>query len=152
MSKRESDVSYAGFWLRFVAAMIDSLILTIGSFVIIGFSLGIAILLGPAGTGTSAVQAIAVLFASLVDVIITWLYFALMESSSKRATIGKMAMRIEVTGLRHEQVSFARATGRHFAKIISAIPLYFGFIIAGFTKNKQALHDIIAECLIVKGE
>ena len=78
-----------------------------------------------------------------------WLYFALMESSSKQATLGKMALGIIVTDLNGNRLSFGRATGRYFGKIISGAILMIGYIMAGFTEKKQALHDIIAGCLVV---
>ena len=79
-----------------------------------------------------------------------WLYFALLESSAKQGTLGKMALGIRVTDLDGNRISFGRATGRYFAKFISAIILYIGFIMAAFTAKKQALHDIIASTLVIK--
>jgi len=78
-----------------------------------------------------------------------WLYFALMESSSKQATLGKMALSIIVTDMNGNRLTFGRATGRYFGKIISGMILMIGYIMAGFTEKKQALHDIIAGCLVV---
>jgi uncharacterized RDD family membrane protein YckC len=75
-----------------------------------------------------------------------------MESSYLQATLGKMAIGIVVTDLEGKRISFARATGRHFAKIISGFILFIGYIMAGFTQKKQALHDLIADCLVVKKE
>jgi uncharacterized RDD family membrane protein YckC len=73
-----------------------------------------------------------------------------MESSSRQATVGKIALGIEVTDLEGNRLSFGRALGRNLAKIISALILYIGFIMAAFTKRKQALHDMIASALVVK--
>jgi len=78
------------------------------------------------------------------------LYYALMESSEKQATVGKLAMGIKVTDMQGNRLSFGQATGRHFAKIISGLTLLIGYIMAGFTEKKQALHDIIVNCLVVK--
>ncbi|MEE9370558.1 MAG: RDD family protein [Sedimentisphaerales bacterium] len=133
---------YAGFWRRFGALFIDAIILNIGGFIIgliIGFVWG-------ASTGTAeGVE----LLGNLVGIIIGWLYYALMESSSKQATIGKMALGIVVTDMKGGRVSFGRATGRHFAKFVSLLTFFVGFIMAGFTEKKQALHDMIASCLVV---
>jgi len=85
----------------------------------------------------------------IIGVIINWLYWAVMESSSKQATLGKMALGIIVTDYEGKGISFGRATGRQFARIISALILLIGYIMAGFTEKKQALHDMIAECLVV---
>jgi uncharacterized RDD family membrane protein YckC len=82
-------------------------------------------------------------------IVVSWLYFAKMESSEKQATIGKKAMGIYVTDVNGQRLTFGRATGRFFAKIISSmVPLYIGFIMAGFTQKKQALHDMIAGTLV----
>jgi uncharacterized RDD family membrane protein YckC len=72
-----------------------------------------------------------------------------MLSSEWQATVGKRAMSIVVTGVDGSRISFARATGRHFAKYISACILGIGFIMAAFTARKQALHDLIAETLVI---
>ena len=59
-----------------------------------------------------------------------------------------MAMDIIVTDLHGNRVSFGRATGRYFAKIISSIILFIGYLMIAFTEKKQGLHDIIAETLV----
>jgi uncharacterized RDD family membrane protein YckC len=74
-----------------------------------------------------------------------------MESSSYQGTLGKMALGLTVTDLEGRQISFGRATGRYFSKIITGfIPLGIGYAMAGFTEKKQALHDIIAGCLVLR--
>jgi uncharacterized RDD family membrane protein YckC len=78
-----------------------------------------------------------------------WLYFAYQESSPAQATIGKRALGIKVTDLEGNRISFGRATGRYFAKYLSAITLFIGFLLAAFTARKQALHDMIAGTLVV---
>jgi uncharacterized RDD family membrane protein YckC len=83
--------------------------------------------------------------------LIFWLYFALFESSSKRATPGKMAIGIVVTGMNGERISFGRATGRTFGKYISSLILCFGYFMAGWTEKRQALHDVMAGTLVVNG-
>jgi len=87
----------------------------------------------------------------LVFLILTWLYFAGMESSARQATFGKSVMSLHVTNYDGQRISFGHATGRFFAKIISGlIPLAIGYIMAGFTEKKQALHDLIAGTLVLK--
>jgi len=122
---------YAGFWIRFVAIVIDVVILTVASAV--------------AAVGTFGA-------AAAVSFVGPWLYEALMLSSEWQATVGKRVMSIVVTGVDGSRISFGRATGRHFAKYISAFLLCIGFIMAAFTEKKQALHDMIAETLVVKRE
>jgi uncharacterized RDD family membrane protein YckC len=86
-----------------------------------------------------------------LTIVVTWLYFALMETSVRQGTLGKMALGLFVTDLEGRRISFGRATGRFFAKIITGlVPLFIGYIMAGFTAKRQALHDMIAGCLVLK--
>lgn len=78
-----------------------------------------------------------------------WLYYALMESSSLQASVGKLAMRIRVTDLGGRRITFWKATERYFAKIFSGLILLMGYVMAAFTKKRQALHDIIAGTLVL---
>jgi uncharacterized RDD family membrane protein YckC len=58
---------------------------------------------------------------------------------------------IYVTDVNGQRISFMHATGRFFAKIVSGlIPFGIGYIMAGFTQRKQALHDMIASTLVVR--
>jgi uncharacterized RDD family membrane protein YckC len=86
-----------------------------------------------------------------VGLAVTWLYHALMESSEWQATVGKKTLGLVVTDMAGRRVSFGRATGRHFAKIVTnMVPAFIGYIMAGFTEKKQALHDMMAGCLILR--
>lgn len=82
--------------------------------------------------------------------VITWLYFAIMESSPLKATLGKLALGIRVTDIRGNKISFMKAKGRYFGKIISGFIFSIGYLMAGFTEKKQALHDIMAGCIVVR--
>ena len=86
---------------------------------------------------------------NIVSTIIVWLYFTIMESYSKQATLGKMALGLIVTDMEGRRISLPRATGRHFGKIVSMMTIFIGFILAGITPRKQALHDMIAGCLVM---
>ena len=86
----------------------------------------------------------------LIRTVLNWLYYALLESSAWQATLGKKALGLEVTDMQGLRIRFGRATGRFFAKIISSIILFMGFIMAGFTEKKQALHDMIAGTLVIR--
>ena len=79
------------------------------------------------------------------------LYYVAMTGRPLQATLGKMALSIRVTDLAGQRISFLRAIGRNLAKIISGAILLIGYIMAAFTERKQALHDIIAQCLVVRG-
>jgi uncharacterized RDD family membrane protein YckC/Tfp pilus assembly major pilin PilA len=113
---------YAGFWKRFVAYILDAVLLAI-IYVFIG--------------------------SYLILLLITWLYYALMESSSSQATLGKMALGIKVVDMQGNRISFLRATGRLLGKILSSLILSIGYIMAAFTSRKQALHDLMADCLVI---
>jgi uncharacterized RDD family membrane protein YckC len=102
----------------------------------------IALASGIATAGTFGVGVVVTFFAP-------WIYEAFMLSSEWQATVGKRAMSIVVTDIDGRRISFARATGRHFAKYLSALLLGIGFIMAAFTAKKQALHDMIAETIVV---
>ena len=155
-----TEVRYAGFWLRFVAYIIDDIILSAAAFLISLPFIG-GIVFSAIGIGENPDEAeniargvLGILgsIAGLVIVIIVlaWLYYALMESSKNQATLGKMALGLKVTDMEGERITFGRATGRYFGKIISGLILYIGFILAGLTEKKQALHDMMASCLVVK--
>lgn len=140
---------YAGFWLRLVAVFIDGIIITIGVLAIASLA---ALLTALGGSrGTSAIG-VAVVIGYIAGIIVPWLYYAKMESSTKQATLGKMAVGIIVTDMQGRRISFWRATGRYFGKYISQTILYIGYIMIAFTKQKQGLHDIIAGCLVVKNK
>lgn len=150
-----SSVQYAGFWLRFVAWIIDRIILQVASWIILlpfmaslgfeGFFRGRP----PRPEEVFGIVAHAFRFVFIM-IAVSWLYYALLESSSWQGTLGKKALGLEVTDLAGRRVSFGRATGRYFGRIISGLILCVGFIMAGFTERKQALHDILAGCLVIR--
>jgi uncharacterized RDD family membrane protein YckC len=132
-----NDVQYAGFWLRFGAALLDGLITGVAGCIVGGIA-GFAYAVstgGAPGQGGSGANVGFQLFTNLLGVAIGWLYSALMESSSAQATLGKMACGIKVTDLNGNRISFGRATGRHFGKIISGIILLIGYMMAGWTEK-----------------
>jgi uncharacterized RDD family membrane protein YckC len=132
-------MEYAGFWRRFAAWIIDYLVLGVAGFVV-GFVWGLV-----AGDDDSSL-----IVLQLVITVASFLYFAFMESSTSQATVGKMALGIKVTDLNGNRISFGRALGRTFAKILSGLIILIGYIMAAFTAKKQGLHDMIASTLVVK--
>ena len=144
---------YAGFWKRLVAYVLDWVVLYV-AFVVATFALGPV--LGP-GLGPLFGQDVIAgpdfarprPWVFLLQVTIPWLYYALMESSVTQATLGKMALGIKVVDLTGKRISFLRATGRFFGQIVSSMIFCIGYLMAGFTRRKQALHDMMAGCLVV---
>jgi len=140
--------SYAGFWMRFGALLIDGLVLIIPIYGLMFFFFYSRLEAGGAAPQEPPMMAmVGILF---LTVILPWLYYAMMESGKNQGTLGKMALGIKVTNMDGGKISFLKATGRYFGKIISGIVLYIGYLMAGFTDKKQALHDIMASCLVVK--
>jgi len=140
---------YGGFWIRVVAAIIDWVLIRIVIFPLTAVFGG----LGLVGSMTSPFPHAAMHFfgGGLVFILAiagNWLYEAFMLSSSYQATLGKMIFGMRVTDLFGNRISFARATGRHFAKILSGMLLCIGFIMVAFTERKQGLHDMIAGTLV----
>ena len=128
-------MNYGGFWIRFLAYLVDSLIVTVGF-------VGIMLLLGAMGLELAG--------AEIIFLVLSILYWALMHSSPRQATIGKELCGLKVGGPNGERLSVPRALGREAAKIISSLTLLIGFIIAAFTRNKQALHDFVASTYVVR--
>ncbi len=125
--------------------ILDQLIILI-PVVIVAFTIGVMIGIFSPDFSEDTVDA----GANIVCVAATWLYYAIMESSSKQATFGKLICGLKVTDLNGERISFMRATGRHFGKIISSMILLIGYLMVLFTERKQGLHDMMAGCLVLK--
>ena len=151
---------YGGFLLRLAAYIIDGIVVSIPIYLIMFLTMGSSFLamagtdpenmeeaMTPEMVGTMMGGMGMMMLFSLIGV---WLYFALMESSEKQATLGKMAVGIKVTDEFGDRISFGRATGRYFSKIISGMIIYIGFIMVAFTEKRQGLHDIIAKTLVLK--
>ncbi|MEX2671983.1 MAG: RDD family protein [Phycisphaeraceae bacterium] len=132
---------YAGFFRRFAAIVIDWLLLSLVTGALIFPLLGV----DPASESDMRLPSV-----QLASALVWWLYFALMECSSLQATLGKRVLNIKVTDMFGRRISFLRATGRHFAKYLSALILFIGFLMAAFTPRRQALHDMLANCLVVR--
>ncbi len=127
---------YAGFWIRVAAYLIDGVLLWIVN-VIISF-----IYLGSYSVYNSD------MLLTVTSIVLGVLYFTLMESSERQATLGKMAVSIRVGDQHGNRISFANALGRYLAKIISGIILGIGFMMVGWDDRKQGLHDKIADTFV----
>lgn len=155
------EKKFAGFWWRFLAYLIDVVLIWFFNWIVItpvmalfGLSAASAISSGSMNEG-QAIGMLGAFFGAtmvlyLVLIVITWLYFALMESSKFQGTVGKIAIGLVVTDMEGNRITFARATGRYFGKILSSLIFMIGYIMAGFTEKKQALHDMLAGTLVWK--
>jgi uncharacterized RDD family membrane protein YckC len=154
------QVTYAGFWLRVLAYFIDMIVLGIFAVPIL---IGGAMLLGIGGmleniphnqdpfmNGLPPAFVLFVMFCGGLSLFGTWLYFAFLESSEWQGTLGKKVLGLIVTDMAGHKVTFWRATARYFAKYVTHFTFFIGYIMAGFTEKRQALHDMIASCLVLR--
>lgn len=130
------EPEYAGFWLRVAAYLIDSIIIGIPMYLIYGT------------IGGSFLEPNAL--SQVIGGVLGVFYFIYLESSEKQATFGKQAVGIIVTDMDGNRITGGQAAGRYFGKIVSGLILLIGFMMAGFTDKKQALHDIMANTLVVR--
>lgn len=153
------SVTYAGFWMRFLAIVIDGLVVGVvtGPVTLIveaamGFGGAFNITGDKPDINPGQIAMIAGMFAFIVvfSVAAHALYEALLTASKKQATVGKMVFRIKVTDLEGRRISIPRAFGRHFAKYVSGMTLAIGYLIQPFTARRQALHDLIAGTLVMR--
>jgi uncharacterized RDD family membrane protein YckC len=143
-----SGWKYASFSRRATAFSIDQVILWC---VIMIFVIPATILIGLASM--IAWPFVFIIFTPAVmpvTSIIAWLYFALQESSRHHGTFGKRMCGLHVTDMQGQPINFQRASVRFFCKFISAVFMLAGFIMAAFTEKHQALHDLIADTLVLR--
>jgi uncharacterized RDD family membrane protein YckC len=148
----------AGFWIRFVAYIVDAFILFLGSLLIGGIVGGLVWVV--MGTDTDnwdldhyeVVTWIAVIAFILAYFVVAWLYEAFLTSGPHGATYGKQAVGVRIVRADGAPLSFGRATGRHFLKVLVTpmVPLGIGYLLAAFTQGKRALHDFMADTLVIK--
>ncbi|TBR36027.1 MULTISPECIES: RDD family protein [Dyella] len=160
---RAALMTYAGFWKRVGAYILDVLVLWIPNMIIgglMGANEAYAVYMQASQAAASdpqlALHALQTYFDSImpalmVETVLAWLYFAVLESSSWQGTVGKRALGIRVTDMDGKRLSFLRATARYFGKVISAFTFCIGFLMVAWTERKQGLHDLLAQTLVVNG-
>jgi len=136
-----NEIKYAGFGLRLVALIID---------IIFSWIMVIPVVIFTVEARMSMEEQDGL--NQMAMVVIAWLYYAISESSTWQATLGKKIVGIHVESIDGNRISFANATGRHFGKIISSIILFIGYFMALWTDKKQTLHDQMANCVVVKNK
>jgi uncharacterized RDD family membrane protein YckC len=153
----QAAARYASFWQRVGAWVIDQLIVGIPYNVLSALVLGSNephVTTTTDATGKATLHwsgdwaAFGVVFAA--GIIASWLYSALLQSSSRQATVGKMALNLIITDEAGNRISFARATGRYFAGTLNALTFGIGYLMVIWTPRKQALHDRIAGTVVVR--
>ncbi|WP_440224626.1 RDD family protein [Dokdonella sp. MW10] len=140
----EGAIVHAGFWRRCAAYVFDSIVLTIIFAVLMAVVGGIGVASGNLGVILGLTMLVYVLL-----IVLAWLYFAKLESGTGQATFGKRIMGLKVTDDRGNRISFGRATGRFFGKIVSGMIFNIGYMMAGWTGRKQGLHDMMANTCVV---
>jgi uncharacterized RDD family membrane protein YckC len=154
---------YAGFWLRFVAHLIDVVMLIVGAVALLcvwGILYGLLIGFKNIGFhpeedsalsgGTFLLMAILNIGLVVAMFAMGWLYHACLESSVWQGTLGKRVLNLRVTSMTGERISFWHASGRFFGRILATLPFFIGYLTMLFTERKQALHDLIASTLVVR--
>ena len=145
---------YSGFFRRALAFILDMLIVFIPTALFFAPMTAAQALIFNNAADSSLMQkglfAATVFSWQIIFLVVSWLYFALLESGKKQSTWGKRLLCIKVVDEDGKRIGFAHATGRFFAKLISYFIFYIGFIMAGFTNRKRALHDMIASTYVVK--
>lgn len=139
ISLPENSSTPATFGQRSLAWLIDFMLLIAGQFIVL------FILISGGFVTDNQLEIIL----EINGFVMSWLYYAIMESSRKQATVGKIVLNLKVTNMSGQRISFGRASGRFLGKILSSLILMIGFLMPIFTQKKQALHDMIAECLVI---
>ncbi len=143
-----------GFWIRFVAYLLDAFIVSIAAGVIVGIFIAIVLVsdesIDDSNDSFFIIGSTIVMVLALI--VINWLYEALMTSSPRGATLGKQALGLRIVRADGAQLSFGRATARHFLKVMITplVPLAIGYLMAAFTARKRALHDFLADTLVIQ--
>ncbi len=142
---KTETVKYAGFSARVVAFVIDILILLLPAlFLLIGIPFATALL-------TDKLTVSIISSSTLLGTLFLHpLYGALFESSKLQATPGKLICKIKVTDISGNRCSFARSFVRNLAFLVSQLSFNIGYLMLFWTKKKQCLHDIMANCLVLR--
>lgn len=136
---------YGGFWIRFGAYLIDALVVTIP------FILVFWLVMPPVEPPLTMTEVASIWsLGSLLAALVYWLYYTVLEASAWQASAGKMAVGLRVVGHTGDRLSIGRSAGRSTAKIVYSFWLVIGFLMVGWTENKQGLHDIVATTYVVK--
>ena len=126
---------YAGFWRRVAAYLVDSTLLGVAAALIL-LPLSINEYLAAIGT--------------VIVLVLFFGYFVVMQASALQATVGKLLLGIKVTDRSGNRIGIGRSLGRLLGMFVSSFILGIGYLLAGVTERRQALHDMIAGTLVVR--
>ncbi|MGC2422041.1 MAG: RDD family protein [Candidatus Acidiferrales bacterium] len=144
-----SQWHYGGFWIRFAGVFIDGILMQVVKVPMMLLILGAVVTpFGKFGPNQAAPLSRAVLTVTFVSVFIAFLYEVIMIRYYG-ATLGKMAVGVKVIRTDGSGVSWGTSIGRYFMKIVSAMILAIGYIMAGFDEEKRALHDRVCDTRVI---
>lgn len=141
-----TDMDYAGFWLRFGAKFVDSILLQIINFV---FSFVIFMILGAAlrDNPENAMLVLAITYAVSFSIHIAYTTFFV---GAYGATPGKMACKIRIVNADGSKVSYGKAFGRSLAEMVTWFTCTIGYLMSCFDDQKRSLHDRICDTRVIK--
>ena len=137
-------MKYGDLGKRFLAAVIDSVILNAVLF-LIGYAINVIGFIS--WTAYFGMMYAVALIAPFLNII----YYTAMEGSGWHATFGKRIMGLYVANVSGMGVSYSQAFLRNLAKIVSSITLLVGDFMCFFNPEKQCLHDLIAKAYVLEG-
>lgn len=140
------DMDYAGFWIRFVAKLVDGILIGIPGWII---QFGSMALVDTSNPDNGGVVAVLMIVGWLVSFALQFVYFTWMHGKFG-ATVGKMACGLRVVTASGAKITYGMAAARFFAELVSAIILYIGYIMAGFDEEKRALHDRLCNTRVIR--
>ena len=135
----KTEVVYAGFWWRVLAYLID--------LAVIGC---VQTVLAAGVFAASSGDLRTIVNIAPVCSLIAWAYYALLESSPARGTLGKVALSLFVADVHGDPITFYRASARYWLKLLSSLTFGLGWLLPAFTPRKQALHDLLSGCLVLR--
>ncbi|MCC6349002.1 MAG: RDD family protein [Candidatus Eisenbacteria bacterium] len=132
-----------GFWRRFASGIVDTLVLFFPTAIV-------RVLSGMDAWGSGNPMDAALLRAGVINLLLYWLYCAVLESSRAQGTLGQQLLGLRVCDDRMRRISFLRATGRNWAQWLSGMTCGLGYLLNLWTRRRQTLHDLVAGCLVVR--
>jgi uncharacterized RDD family membrane protein YckC len=136
-------VTYGGFWRRFLATLLDTIILYFPAATV-------RVLLGLSATGMFDPETSSSWVATSFEFMLDFVYATALMCSPARGTLGMQVMGLHVTDLNGDRISFARAAGRYFATLLSILTCGVGYLMQLFTARRQTLHDLVAGTVVVR--